>query len=150
MTRPGKQKATPQEAAESHPGPSAEQNGGLHDGASTSGASSAVETIPCQQLARRSDQQAGHDISHDITSLLQSLAVQQHQQEKKDSWDFWGTQPVAQFNEDPRDLPVSCHSCLVNLSSSVGMTLAQQQPLLLCAIRQQCSLVVLLRAAVSQ
>ena len=34
------------------------------------------------------------------------MAVQQQKEKVKDNYEFWETQPVAQFNEDPSTLPV--------------------------------------------
>jgi hypothetical protein len=68
---------------------------------------------PSQQDTSNGDQQIvkaerkqGTNQAEDIKSKLQAMALQQHKQGIKEHYDFWETQPVAQFNEDPSTLPV--------------------------------------------
>ena len=126
MTRSGKHKSKQPEPAEATTNSSsqAEQNGSLEalEAILTSAGASSSDpgsSVPSQQLVTASQQQPGEDVSHSITRLLQSMGVQQHQlrPEKKSRWDFWETQPVAQFNEDPSSLPVSA-ACEFSKSSS--------------------------------
>ncbi|KAL0041757.1 hypothetical protein WJX79_003570 [Trebouxia sp. C0005] len=47
----------------------------------------------------------GTNQAENFKSQLQAMALQQHKQGIKEQYDFWETQPVAQFNEDPSTLP---------------------------------------------
>lgn len=58
-----------------------------------------------QQIVKAERKQVAHQ-ADDIKSMLQAMAVQQHKDGIKEQYEFWETQPVAQFNEDPSTLPV--------------------------------------------
>lgn len=58
-----------------------------------------------QQIVKAERKQVAHQ-ADDIKSMLQAMAVQQHKDGIKEQYEFWETQPVAQFNEDPSKLPV--------------------------------------------
>ena len=58
-----------------------------------------------QQTVQAERKQVAHQ-ADDIKNLLQAMAVQQHKDGMKEQYEFWETQPVAQFNEDPSKLPV--------------------------------------------
>lgn len=58
-----------------------------------------------QQIVQAERKQVAHQ-ADDIRSMLQAMAVQQHNNGMKEQYEFWETQPVAQFNEDPSKLPV--------------------------------------------
>lgn len=45
--------------------------------------------------------------AENIKSMLQAMALQRQKDGVKENYEFWETQPVAQFNEDPSTLPVS-------------------------------------------
>lgn len=78
-----------------------------------------------QQIVKAERKQVAHQ-ADDIKSMLQALAVQQHKDGIKEQYEFWETQPVAQFNEDPSKLPVlqvrrmlsTNESCLFSISNS--------------------------------
>ena len=59
-----------------------------------------------QQIVKAERKQVANQ-AEDIRSMLQAMAVQRHKDGIKEQYDFWETQPVAQFNEDPSTLPVT-------------------------------------------
>ena len=58
-----------------------------------------------QQIVKAERKQVAHQ-ADDIKNMLQAMAVQHHKEGVKEQYEFWETQPVAQFNEDPSKLPV--------------------------------------------
>lgn len=76
-----------------------------------------------QQIVKSEGKQVANQAEH-IKSMLQAMALQQQKQGVKENYEFWETQPVAQFNEDPSTLPVSMWTCTVATDSS--------QPTLFC------------------
>ena len=59
-----------------------------------------------QQIVKADERKQVAHQADDIKSMLQAMAVQQHKDGVKEQYEFWETQPVAQFNEDPSKLPV--------------------------------------------
>lgn len=57
-----------------------------------------------QQIVKAERKQVANQ-ADDIKSMLQAMAMQQRNQGVKEQYDFWETQPVAQFNEDSSNLP---------------------------------------------
>ena len=70
-----------------------------------------------QQIVKAERKQVTHQ-ADDIKNMLQAMAVQQHKDGIKEQYEFWETQPVAQFNEDPSKLPVSSLSTLTWMPQS--------------------------------
>lgn len=58
-----------------------------------------------QQIVKAERKQVANQ-ADDIKSMLQAMAMQRRNQGVKEQYDFWETQPVAQFNEDSSTLPV--------------------------------------------
>ena len=58
-----------------------------------------------QQVVKSERKQVTNQ-AENIKNMLQAMALQQ-KQGAKENYEFWETQPVAQFNEDPSTLPVS-------------------------------------------
>ena len=58
-----------------------------------------------QQIVK-AERKPGPNQADEIKSMLQAMALQQHKQGMKEQYEFWETQPVTQFNEDPTKVPV--------------------------------------------
>ncbi|DBB08722.1 hypothetical protein WJX82_007365 [Trebouxia sp. C0006] len=67
--------------------------------------SSQQDTSNGDQQIVKAERKQGTNQAEDLKSQLQAMALQQHKQGIKEQYDFWETQPVAQFNEDPSTLP---------------------------------------------
>lgn len=57
-----------------------------------------------QQIVK-AERKPGPNQADDIKSMLQAMAMHQHKQGMKEQYEFWETQPVTQFNEDPSKVP---------------------------------------------
>ena len=68
--------------------------------------SSQQDTSNGDQQNVKAERKQGTNQAEELKSQLQAMALQQHKQGIKEQYDFWETQPVAQFNEDPSTLPV--------------------------------------------
>ena len=58
-----------------------------------------------QQIVKAERKPAANQ-ADDIKNMLQAMAMQRHSQGMKEQYEFWETQPVTQFNEDPSKVPV--------------------------------------------
>ena len=85
-----------------------------------------------QQIAKAEKKQVAHQ-AEDIRSMLQAMAVQQQKEKAKDNYEFWETQPVAQFNEDPSTLPVCLSVCTSNLPTLLFELLSTVAVTLTCS-----------------
>lgn len=85
------------------------------------------------QLVKAERKQVAHQ-ADDIKSMLQAMAVQQHKDGIKEQYEFWETQPVAQFNEDPSKLPVLHVRWMLPNTSCCSAT---QSVINACALQQE-------------